>query len=129
MNRRNFLRTAVFGGVVALSGCTSSSSVTSQCTGTPEYDYEWQAEGFVGRGFQPTIILEGEVTNRSDDCGLDALEFTVDAVDGSGAVVLSKSEIVRDIGPNDTEVFVIWFYPNKDEAEQVDDYSVAAETL
>ncbi|MUV59973.1 hypothetical protein [Halobacterium sp. CBA1126] len=126
MNRRRFLATTGTAGLLGLAGCSSLPGMNS-CSGTPEYDYEWQAEGFVGRGFEPTIILTGRIESQSDNCSLDEVEVTADVLDSSGSEIMSKSTIVRQIAPRDEEKFIIWFYPSQNEVDRVDGYHVSAE--
>ena len=127
MDRRRFLATAASAGLAATAGCTAGVlSSEPSCNGVPEYDYDWEAEPFVGSGYDPTVIMTGTITNRSDNCGLDVVEITADAVDANGDVVISKSTTVRQIGPRDEEVFIIWYYPNEDEAQRIDDYELSS---
>lgn len=123
MQRRHLLTAATTGLAASLAGCTGS--LPSSCGDVP-YDYEWDATPYFDADSNIVVVVEGELVNRSDDCGLDAVEVSVDAVDSTGATVLSKSMVVRQIGPRDEEHWLVRFHPSREEATSIDNYDVSA---
>lgn len=119
MNRRQFLKGTAVAGATSLAGCTNALGSAGKAE--MEWEYEW--EGFVGVGFQPTIIVTGEIENVGEGYAeLFELECQILADDGS--MLNSRKRRLRHIEISEEQLFHWIFSLSEDEANQFDTVEV-----
>lgn len=105
MHRRRFL--AGLGAVsaaTALAGCT----VHLPKPGEPELETTAESSGFVGDGFQPTIVVTGEVSNVGP-VYVKRARLTARLVDGNGEDIDSRSTVIEKLEREETQQFSFTF--------------------
>lgn len=105
MERRSFL--AALGAVsttTALAGCT----VHIPKPGDPNLETTAESSAFVGSGFQPTIVVTGEVTNTGP-VFVKRARLTARLVTGNGDEIDSRSVVVEHLERQETQSFSFTF--------------------
>lgn len=119
MDRREFIRGTSAAGAVLTAGCTGA--LNQMGAAEMEWEYEW--EGFVGAGFQPALIVTGEIedvgSGYADEFDLD---WQVLAEDGS--IIQSRERRLRSIEENEEQLFYWMFRLDEEETEQVEEVEV-----
>lgn len=121
MDRRTFIASTVTAtaGSVALAGCLSSG-------GRPEVEWEWNSRGFVGQGFQPTLLVTGDIRNVGD-ADADTVALTCTLKDSTGATIDDKTRRLHSIEPGEQQYFHFLFTIDEGETDAVDDITIGAE--
>lgn len=101
MHRRQWLV-----GLGALAGATGFAGCTVHLPkpGEPELAHEVASESFVGEGFQPTVLVTGQVTNVGE-VYVDWARLTARLVDGDGEPIDQRSTTLERIEREETQPF------------------------
>lgn len=119
MNRRKYLEGVGSASLAALAGCTNSMNQT----GTREVEWEYTWEGFVGSGYQPAVIVTGEVENIGD-VYVEEIDLDCQILAEDGSMIDSRNRTLRYIETNEEQLFYWKFRPDESEAEQVDEVEI-----
>lgn len=122
MKRRSFLKGT---GTAALGVTAGCSSVRNQ-VGAPEMEWEYEWEGFIGSGFNPAIIITGEIENVGDGY---AEEFDIECqlLADDGSIIDSRRRTLRAIEPNEEQLFYYKFRPSRGDAEAFEEAEIIGE--
>lgn len=101
MRRRRLLAgLGALAGTAGLAGCT----VHLPKPGEPTVSSEVAHDSFVGAGFQPTVVVTGQVTNDGP-VYIERIRLTARLVDGSGESIDSRSTVIERLEREETQSF------------------------
>lgn len=119
MDRRRVLQgLAATAGAVGLAGCT----VRLPKTGEPSLDHSVRHESFVGEGFQPTVVVTGEVTNDGE-VYIKRARVTARLADADGQTIDERSVTLERLEQEESQPFHFVFpvsAPDVSALERVD---------
>lgn len=121
MNRRRYLQGVGSASLAAVSGCLNSLNQT----GEAEVEWEFTWEGFVGAGFQPAIIVTGEIENIGS-AYVEEVDLECQLLAEDGSVINSRSRPLRHIEENEEQLFYWKFRPSEEEADQISEVEIEA---
>jgi hypothetical protein len=109
MNRRELLKHAVaMGGALSLAGCQGGNSCD------PDIQKTDQTSNYIQPSGNYVFLTSGNITNVSD-CSIDSVHLEGFLLDKNDDMVLQNDTYVRDISPDDDEIFIIKFHATKED--------------
>lgn len=122
MDRRQYLGALGVAGTAVLAGCGAVSNLT----GSPEMEWEYQYESFVGGGFQPVIFVTGEIENVGD-APAEEFELTAELLNATGNALDSRRKMIRSVDPNEEQMFHYRFNVSGADVDRVEEVEVTGE--
>lgn len=121
MNRRQFICGTGAASLSLTAGCLDSNSVAQ--TGTPEMEWEYEWEGFVGTGFQPATIVTGEIENVGTGYA-EEFELECQLLAEDQSIIESRTRRLRYFETNEEQLFYYRFRPSEEETEDLEEVEV-----
>ena len=116
MNRRKFLAGAST-GLAALAGCMGGRL---NFTDSPRVRWDWQADGFLGEGMEPVIMIRGTVTNVSDTF-VDDVRLECTLLDGAGNRIARGKRHLTQLSTGEEQFYYFKFAVSQEEGRAFDD--------
>lgn len=120
MNRRQVLAGVGTVGAVALAGCTGA--LPGGDGGRPELEWEYEYYGYLrSRGYG--LVILGDLENKGEATA-EWVDLTATLEDGSGDVIDSKTDRMREIAPDVEREFHFRFSLSDGENERLEEATV-----